>query len=65
MNVFQDQRFGENDASITEEERNLIRFRKERERRLNKKSLYNLDDNLVLPESEEYVLTHKGTALSK
>jgi len=53
-NKFVDQRYGENDTTMTEDEKMLARFQKEKMR--NKGSLYNLDD-----EAEE--LTHMGQSL--
>lgn len=51
-----DRRFGENDASMTPEERMLERFTKERQRAA-KGSAFNLED--------EDDLTHYGQSLSK
>jgi hypothetical protein len=61
------------DKSLTEEEKNLIRFRKEREKRLSKNSVFSLEessdamfgggDNEFAGDTEE--LTHGGTALSR
>ena len=51
-----DRRFGENDATMTPEERMLERFTRERQRSA-KTSLFNLED--------EEELTHYGQSLSK
>ena len=51
-----DRRFGENDATMTPEERMLERFTRERQRTA-KTSLFNLED--------EEELTHYGQSLSK
>jgi nucleolar protein 14 len=56
-NVFKDQRFGEKDANLDQEEKMLRRFQKERLARFQKSNIYNLDED-----TEE--LTHLGTSLS-
>ncbi|EER28640.1 nucleolar complex protein 14 [Coccidioides posadasii str. Silveira] len=55
-----DRRFGENDPTMTPEERAAERFARESQRRLKKESMFNLEDD----EDEEMLLTHGGQALS-
>jgi nucleolar protein 14 len=55
---FVDRRFGENGSNLTVEEKMLERFTKERQNRVGKTSLYNLDD------AEEEGLTHYGKSLN-
>ncbi|UZJ51560.1 hypothetical protein CBS101457_000880 [Exobasidium rhododendri] len=55
---FVDRRFGENGSDLTLEEKMLERFTKERQNRVGKTSLYNLDD------AEEEGLTHYGKSLN-
>ena len=50
-------RFGENDASLSVEDKMLERFMKEKVGRLEKKAVFNLDQ-------EELELTHMGQSLS-
>lgn len=57
-NKFTDKRIGEYDPEMTEEDRYLARFQKERARRVTRKSVYNLGVN---PEDEQ--LTHEGQPL--
>ncbi|KAH8433637.1 snoRNA-binding rRNA-processing protein NOP14 [Aspergillus melleus] len=54
-----DRRFGENDPTMTPEERAAERFAKESQRKLRKESMFNLEDD-----EEEFTLTHKGESLS-
>ncbi|EGG22667.1 U3 snoRNP protein [Cavenderia fasciculata] len=54
-NSFNDQRVGENDASLTEDEKMLMRYQKER---MKNKDFYNLND-------EEDTLTHMGHTLGE
>ena len=56
-----DQRFGERDSQMTEEEKMLARFAKEREQR-KRKSAYNLEDADDDDEGEE--LTHLGKSIA-
>ena len=55
---FVDRRFGETDENMTVEEKMLERFTKEKQRRAEKSSIFNL-------ESDEEELTHFGQSLSK
>ena len=55
-----DKRFGENDPTMTPEDRALERFVAEKQRGGRKASLYNLEDD----EEEEEGLTHLGKSLS-
>ncbi|KAL6077572.1 nucleolar complex protein 14 [Balamuthia mandrillaris] len=57
VNAFVDKRFGEGDPSLPAEEKMLLRFQKERQKRFKHGSLYNLEE-------EEEELTHLGTSLS-
>ncbi|PLB44717.1 putative rRNA maturation protein [Aspergillus steynii IBT 23096] len=54
-----DRRFGENDPTMTPEERAAERFAKESQRKLRKESMFNLEED-----DEEFQLTHKGESLS-
>ncbi|KAA8642212.1 hypothetical protein EYZ11_007460 [Aspergillus tanneri] len=54
-----DRRFGENDPTMTPEERAAERFAKESQRKLRKESMFNLEED-----EEEFQLTHKGESLS-
>ncbi len=65
-NVFKDRRFGEDDPSLSLEEKMLLRFQKERQKRARKSGAgrFNLED----PDEDEdeyggLMLTHKGKAL--
>ncbi|BDD57892.1 hypothetical protein MAP00_003216 [Monascus purpureus] len=53
-----DRRFGENDPTMTPEEKAAERFARESQRKLRKESMFNLEE-----EEEEIVLTHKGQSL--
>ncbi|XP_071982274.1 nucleolar protein 14 [Engystomops pustulosus] len=55
-NVFVDKRFGEYDSKLTSEEKMMKRFALERQKHVDKKSLYNLN--------EEEELTHYGQSLA-
>ncbi|KAL1854738.1 nucleolar complex protein 14 [Paecilomyces lecythidis] len=55
-----DRRFGENDPTMTPEQRAAERFARENERKFRKESLFNLEDE----EDEEIQLTHGGQSLS-
>ncbi|KAJ9242546.1 hypothetical protein DTO169E5_3109 [Paecilomyces variotii] len=55
-----DRRFGENDPTMTPEQRAAERFARENERKFRKESLFNLEDD----EDEEIQLTHGGQSLS-
>ena len=54
-----DRRFGENDPTLTPEERATERFARQNERKLRKSSLFNLEDE----SDEEMALTHGGKSL--
>ncbi|KIW16946.1 hypothetical protein PV08_04136 [Exophiala spinifera] len=54
-----DRRFGENDPTMTPEQRAAERFARENERRLRKTSMFNLEDD----SEEEMTLTHGGRSL--
>lgn len=58
---FIDRRIGENNPSLSQEEKMLIRFQKTRQKQLSKSNIYNLDDD----NEEEFLLTHKGRAISE
>lgn len=75
-NVFRDRRFGEDDPSLSLEEKMLLRFQKERQRRARasggggKAGRFNLEegDDEEYEEDEEYGglrLTHRGKALGE
>ncbi|KAI5056535.1 hypothetical protein GOP47_0028353 [Adiantum capillus-veneris] len=59
-NVFLDHRFGERDEGLTEEDKAILRFQRERQAKWQKRSKFTLHD-----EDEEAVLTHGGTTLSE
>ncbi|RJE16372.1 nucleolar complex protein 14, partial [Aspergillus sclerotialis] len=54
-----DRRFGENDPTMTPEERAAERFAKESQKKLRKESMFNLEDD-----EEEIQLTHMGQSLA-
>jgi nucleolar protein 14 len=54
-----DRRFGENDPTMTPEQRAAERFAKQNERKAKKNSMFNLEDE----EEEEMALTHGGEML--
>lgn len=54
-----DRRFGENDPTMTPEQRAAERFAKQNERKAKKNSMFNLEDD----EEEEMTLTHGGEVL--
>eukprot|EP00741_Cyanophora_paradoxa_P002224 tig00000571_g2156.t1 len=60
-NAFVDRRFGERDERISEEDKYLMRFQRERQSRASKKSLYNLEDD----EEGGAQLTHLGRSLAE
>ncbi|KAH3680944.1 hypothetical protein WICMUC_000087 [Wickerhamomyces mucosus] len=67
--IFKDRRFGENDSSLTAEEKMLQRFTKERQTQSSKRNLFNLDDDNENAEDDEdddnaFGLTHYGKSLS-
>lgn len=53
-----DRRFGENDPTMTPEERAAERFARESQRKMRKESMFNLED-----EEDEFQLTHLGETL--
>lgn len=55
-----DRRFGENDPSMTPEERAAERFARESQRKMRKDNLFNLEED----DEEELELTHGGQSLS-
>jgi len=57
-NVFNDRRFGEDDADMSLEEKMFARFQKEKVRKARNLSQFNLDDG-----EDTEVLTHKGQVL--
>lgn len=57
-NVFLDRRFGENDDTLEDADKAIIRFQRERQSRMLKKDKYTLADG------EDDILTHHGAALS-
>lgn len=54
-----DKRFGENNPSLTPEERMLERFTREKQKSSGRSTMYNLDDD-----EEDLSLTHYGQSLS-
>ncbi|KAI2813206.1 hypothetical protein CBS115989_9676 [Aspergillus niger] len=54
-----DRRFGEDDPTMTPEERAAERFARESQKKLRKESMFNLEDD-----EEEFQLTHQGQSLS-
>lgn len=54
-----DRRFGEDDPTMTPEERAAERFARESQKKLRKESMFNLEDD-----EEEIELTHKGQSLN-
>ncbi|KAJ5675839.1 hypothetical protein N7462_008736 [Penicillium macrosclerotiorum] len=54
-----DRRFGENDPTMTPEERAAERFARESQKKMRKESMFNLED-----EEEDFQLTHMGQSLS-
>ncbi|CAM6021599.1 unnamed protein product [Sphagnum balticum] len=63
VNAFLDHRFGEQDETLAEEDKAILRFQKERMAQLNRKSKFALQDDDDDNEATE-VLTHGGSALS-
>ena len=62
---FIDKRFGENDMTLSLEDKMLARFQKERLKKSRNASIFNLDTNVSFNNSEEpFQLTHKGKILS-
>lgn len=55
-----DRRFGENDPTMTPEERAAERFARESQRKMRKENLFNLEED----DDEELELTHGGRSLS-
>lgn len=55
-----DRRFGENDPSMTPEERAAERFARESQRKMRKENIFNLEEE----DEEELELTHGGRSLS-
>ncbi|KAJ5491525.1 hypothetical protein N7539_003092 [Penicillium diatomitis] len=54
-----DRRFGENDPTMTPEERAAERFARESQRKMRKESMFNLEED-----EEEFQLTHMGQSLT-
>ncbi|KAJ5392305.1 hypothetical protein N7509_007795 [Penicillium cosmopolitanum] len=54
-----DRRFGENDPTMTPEERAAERFARESQKKMRKESMFNLED-----EEEDFQLTHMGQSLT-
>ena len=54
-----DRRFGENDPTMTPEERAAERYARESQKKLRKESMFNLEDD-----EEEFQLTHGGQSLA-
>ncbi|KAJ5599992.1 hypothetical protein N7450_001059 [Penicillium hetheringtonii] len=54
-----DRRFGENDPTMTPEERAAERFARESQKKMRKESMFNLED-----EEDEFQLTHMGQSLT-
>ncbi|XP_024521488.1 nucleolar protein 14-like [Selaginella moellendorffii] len=63
-NAFVDRRFGENDEEMSEDEKAIMRFQRERLAQLQRKSKFALPDAEEEEEEEGDLLTHKGAALS-
>ena len=59
-NVFNDRRFGEDDADISLEEKMFMRFQKEKVKKARNLSQFNLEDG-----EDTELLTHKGQVLSQ
>lgn len=55
-----DRRFGENDPTMTPEERAAERFARESQKKARKESMFNLEDE----DEGEFILTHKGQSLA-
>ncbi|KAL4996534.1 nucleolar protein 14 [Aspergillus recurvatus] len=55
-----DRRFGENDPTMTPEERAAERYARASQKKLRKDSMFNLEEE----DEEEFTLTHKGESLS-
>ena len=55
-----DRRFGENDPTMTPEERAAERFARESQKKARKESMFNLEDE----DEGEFTLTHKGQSLT-
>jgi nucleolar protein 14 len=58
-NVMIDKRFGENDPTMSVEEKMFLRFQRERMKKVRNSSIYNLDED-----NQEF-LTHKGSVLGE
>lgn len=54
-----DRRFGENDPTMTPEERAAERYARESQKKLRKESMFNLEDE----EEDDFQLTHKGQSI--
>mmetsp|Transcript_31037 Transcript_31037/g.41006 ORF Transcript_31037/g.41006 Transcript_31037/m.41006 type:complete len:893 (-) Transcript_31037:166-2844(-) len=64
LNSFVDRRFGENDPTLSLEEKLLVRFQKEKSRRARKGALFRLEEGETGGwGDEEALLTHKGKAI--
>ncbi|CAM6128735.1 unnamed protein product [Calypogeia fissa] len=59
-NKFVDRRFGEKDDDLPEEDKAILRFQKERQAQISRKSKFTLPED----DEEEETLTHGGMALS-
>ncbi|KAH1364061.1 hypothetical protein KXX33_002122 [Aspergillus fumigatus] len=55
-----DRRFGEDDPTMTPEERAAARFARESQKKLRKESMFNLEDD----DEDDFQLTHKGQTLT-
>jgi nucleolar protein 14 len=55
-----DRRFGEDDPTMTPEERAAARFARESQKKLRKESMFNLEDD----DEDDFQLTHKGETLT-
>ncbi|KAJ7541990.1 hypothetical protein O6H91_10G084500 [Diphasiastrum complanatum] len=60
-NAFLDRRFGEDDERLGDDDKSIMRFQRERQLQLQRKSKFNLPDE---EDEDEEVLTHKGAALA-
>lgn len=64
-NKFLDYRFGENDENMMEDEKEIMRFQRERQAQLSRTSKFNLqDEDEEETGKEEEFLTHGGSVLS-
>jgi len=65
-NTFKDRRFGEDDPGLSLEEKMMMRFQRERQRKSRKSmaGLFHLNDDNA-DQDEDLLLTHRGKALNE